>query len=399
MAENQTPRFRFEGFTDDWQKRKFKNVFSVIDGDRGKEYPHDSDFFDEGSNLFLDTGNVKKNGFNFDQEKFISDAKNARLRSGKLQDHDFVLTSRGTLGHVAYYSSKQFNQYKSVRINSAMLILRPIHLSLFSNEYLNAQLHSQVIATFMKRNHVGSAQPHISKRELENLTLTIPLSFDEQIAIGSLVKNIQSFITVNQRKVDLLKIAKKSLLQNIFDQTWRFAGYTDAWQKRRLGDALNYEQPTKYLVKNTDYNKSFKTPVLTAGKTFILGYTNEVNGIRKASKDNPVIIFDDFTTGSHFVTFSFKVKSSAIKILNKTISTDSIYFLYFVLQNIKFIPTSHERHWISIFSEFDVDLPQNSEQRDIGRLFQKLDKLITVNQRKVDLLKKVKKTLLQNMFV
>ncbi|MYV17552.1 restriction endonuclease subunit S [Lactobacillus rossiae] len=152
------------------------------------------------------------------------------------------------------------------------------------------------------------------------------------------------------------------------------------WQKRRLGDALNYEQPTKYLVKNTDYNKSFKTPVLTAGKTFILGYTNEVNGIRKASKDNPVIIFDDFTTGSHFVTFSFKVKSSAIKILNKTISTDSIYFLYFVLQNIKFIPTSHERHWISIFSEFDVDLPQNSEQRDIGRLFQKLDKLITVNQ-------------------
>ena len=79
----------------------------------------------------------------------------------------------------------------------------------------------------------------------------------------------------------------------------------------KLGEVLNYEQPQKYIVKDTKYDKSYKTPVLTAGQSFILGYTNEEDGIYKASQDNPVIIFDDFTTSFHWVDFDFKVKSSA----------------------------------------------------------------------------------------
>ena len=86
----------------------------------------------------------------------------------------------------------------------------------------------------------------------------------------------------------------------------------NGWKEVKLGDVLDYEQPTKYIVKSTKYDDKFKTPVLTAGKSFLKGYTNETEGIRE---DLPVIIFDDFTTASQFVTFPFKVKSSAMKIL------------------------------------------------------------------------------------
>ncbi len=84
---------------------------------------------------------------------------------------------------------------------------------------------------------------------------------------------------------------------------------------KELGEVLDYEQPTKYIVKSTDYEDGHKTPVLTAGQSFILGYTKETDGIYKASKENPTIIFDDFTTSFHWVDFEFKVKSSAMKML------------------------------------------------------------------------------------
>lgn len=89
----------------------------------------------------------------------------------------------------------------------------------------------------------------------------------------------------------------------------------DGVEFKKLGALLDYEQPTKYIVKSTDYNDSYPTPVLTAGQTFILGHTNETKGIYVATKDNPTIIFDDFTTSFHWVDFNFKIKSSAMKML------------------------------------------------------------------------------------
>ena len=92
-----------------------------------------------------------------------------------------------------------------------------------------------------------------------------------------------------------------------------------------IGDVVEYEQPTKYIVKSTDYNDDFEIPVLTAGQTFILGYTNEKDGIYKASKENPVIIFDDFTGAFKWVDFEFKVKSSAMKILTVQTNKTTIF--------------------------------------------------------------------------
>ena len=96
------PKIRFSSFTDDWEQRKLGDIFTILDGDRGKNYPGEKDFFNQGETLFLDTGNVKKNGFDFTKKKYITKEKDKALRSGKLELFDFVLTSRGTLGNVAY---------------------------------------------------------------------------------------------------------------------------------------------------------------------------------------------------------------------------------------------------------------------------------------------------------
>ena len=179
----------------------------------------------------------------------------------------------------------------------------------------------------------------------------------------------------------------------------RFAGFTDPWEQRKLGELFDYEQPQPYIVRGTEYDDSFPTPVLTAGQSFVLGYTNEKQGIKMASPEHPVIIFDDFTTSSHFVDFPFKVKSSAMKLLTLRDKNEDIHFAYQVLQNIAYTPVSHERHWISKFATFATLMPEcKSEMQAIGHFMSNLDGLITLHQRKYDKLVIFKKSMLEKMF-
>lgn len=153
------------------------------------------------------------------------------------------------------------------------------------------------------------------------------------------------------------------------------------WQTIKFEDVLNYEQPTKYLVSSTDYKDEFSTPVLTAGKTFILGNTNEKNGIFPKEK-LPVIIFDDFTTATKFVEFPFKAKSSAMKILHAKKGIADVKFLFYLMQTIIFSHDQHKRYWISEFSKIEILLPPLKEQIKIVK---KVDKLLA----KVDEAKKI----------
>ena len=155
-----------------------------------------------------------------------------------------------------------------------------------------------------------------------------------------------------------------------------------AWEQRKLGEVLLYEQPSPYIVSSDNYDDKYNVPVLTAGKSFLLGFTNETEGIKEATKSDPVIIFDDFTTGSHYVDFPFKVKSSALKILSKRSERIDTKFIYEVLSGINYIPQSYERHWISQFSKFNVMIPSFQEQYRISCLFKQLDSLIALHQRK-----------------
>ena len=145
------------------------------------------------------------------------------------------------------------------------------------------------------------------------------------------------------------------------------------WVVTNFETLLSYEQPTNYIVKDTNYNSEYETPVLTAGKSFILGYTNEKENI---FSELPVIIFDDFTTESKFVDFPFKVKSSAMKILH--INTDLVLpkFAFYLMQTTQIDHDNHQRYWISTYSQEEIALPQLKEQERILSVLEQYFKLL-----------------------
>ena len=213
----------------------------------------------------------------------------------------------------------------------------------------------------------GKSVVHVHNADIAMTELAYP-GIDEQRAISSFVLSLDSLITLHQRKLDHAKELKKGLLQKMFPKEGasvpelRFPGFTDPWEQRRLGELLTYEQPQPYIVESTEYSGNPGTPVLTAGQRFILGYTDEEYGIKIASEDSPIVIFDDFTTSSHFVEFPFKVKSSAMKLLSPRDKEDDFRFIFHTLGKINYTPQGHERHWISKFSKFSVPVPGKIEQ-------------------------------------
>lgn len=154
-----------------------------------------------------------------------------------------------------------------------------------------------------------------------------------------------------------------------------------------LNELLPYEQPQAYIVKSTAYSDSYKIPVLTAGKSFILGYTNETEGI---FDDLPVIIFDDFTTATQYVNFKFKVKSSAMKILH--INTDLVLpkYIFYKLQTINIDHSTHKRYWIQQFSKIKVKVPSIPEQQ---RIVSRIEELFSSLDNAVETLQKTKEQL------
>ena len=150
---------------------------------------------------------------------------------------------------------------------------------------------------------------------------------------------------------------------------------------KKLGDFLHYIQPTKYIVNSTNYSNDFNTPVLTAGKSFILGYTNEDSNIYIASKQKPIIIFDDFTSSFKWVDFPFKIKSSAAKIIIPRNIDVNIRFFYYLMSNLKYTPSSHSRQWIAKYSKIIVPVPSIKEQERILKILDKFE-LLTQNLEK-----------------
>lgn len=143
-----------------------------------------------------------------------------------------------------------------------------------------------------------------------------------------------------------------------------------------IGNLIDYEQPTKYLVSSKTYDDSFLTPVLTAGQTFLLGYTNEEDGKYPASPQSPVIIFDDFTTSYKWVDFEFKVKSSAMKMLTvKQGAPISLRYFWYALSTIHIDTSEHARYWISKFSTTEIPLPPVKIQAEIVRILDQFTEL------------------------
>ena len=146
----------------------------------------------------------------------------------------------------------------------------------------------------------------------------------------------------------------------------------DGVEYKKVGDVTFYEQPTKYIVKSTNYSDDFNIPVLTAGQSFILGYTNETDGIFEATKQEPVIIFDDFTGAFKWVDFPFKVKSSAMKLITSNEDVVLSRYLYHIMGVIGLTSTEHKRLWLSQYSEIKIPVPPLPVQEEIVKILDKM---------------------------
>lgn len=171
------------------------------------------------------------------------------------------------------------------------------------------------------------------------------------------------------------------------------------WQYYSFGDLLSYEQPGPYIVESTDYDDSYATPVLTAGKSFIIGYTNEKHGIYSSL---PVIIFDDFTTSSQYVNFEFKVKSSAMKILTPNQNLILPKFAYYLMQITHVEHSTHKRYWIQHYAKVKVKIPPLPEQQRIvtriEALFSDLDNGVATLRTTKRLLELYRQSVLKEAF-
>lgn len=259
----------------------------------------------------------------------------------------------------------------------------------FSSSHTRYALSSTATGT-------SGSMKNITKPDVLNIKIDIP-PLPEQQKIAKILSTWDKAISTTERLIENSTQQKRALMQQLLTGKKRLLDdegkrFDKKWERIELGKLLDYKQPTPYLVKSTDYSDEYPTPVLTAGKTFILGYTDEEFGI--FSEDLPTIIFDDFTTASKFVDFPFKAKSSAMKMLVAKDSV-SIKYIFEVMQALSYAIGGHQRHWISIFANIVIGLPCLEEQQKITAVSNNADKEIELLEQQLADLQQEKKALMQ----
>ncbi|EIP3247903.1 TPA: restriction endonuclease subunit S [Escherichia coli] len=244
----------------------------------------------------------------------------------------------------------------------------------------------------------GAIRANIGQKDLARVCILVP-PLAEQKKIAQILSTWDKAISVTEKLLANSQQQKKALMQQLLTGKKRLLDerggrYGGEWHRAELGAVLDYMQPTPYLVDSTDYNDSYSIPVLTAGKSFILGYTNEEHGIYHAPL--PAIIFDDFTTDSKFVDFEFKAKSSAMKILTAKKGVSAKY-IFEAMQMLKFKIGGHQRHWISIYSNLVIPIPDAKEQQKIAAVLSAADAEISTLEKKLACLRDEKKALMQQL--
>ena len=300
----------------------------------------------------------------------------------------------GSLGRCAVVPS----DFLKGNVSQHVCILRPIEIL---PQYIHCFILSAHFSRFMKVT--GSGREGLPKYSLEKMLIPIP-PIKEQKRITNRIEEwmnkviaIENGVLSLQEKLERIKslilemaITGKLVPQNPDDEpasillqkvnpnasvsadTSHYGQLPNGWCCCRLEDIVEYEQPQRYIVESTEYSDTYSTPVLTAGKSFIIGYTNETNGI---FSNLPVIIFDDFTTDSKYVDFPFKVKSSAMKILHVKNGVN-IKYVYFFMSVTRLVGKTHKRYWISEYSKLNIPLPPYNEQCRIVEAIENINRRI-----------------------
>ena len=354
------PRIRFKGFTEDWEQRELSSL---------------TEYIGTGKSRFV----IKE----FGEYAILGSTNVIGYDDAYDYDGNFILTARvgANAGQLYQYSGK-------VKITDNTVFL----MSDRSQFIYYALTHFD-----LSRLSFGTGQPLVKSSELQKLKLCVPVSKSEQEKIGEIFNNIDNIITLHQRKLEKLKLAKKALLQKLFPKNGsqfpeiRFKGFTDAWEQRKLSDVLRVNSGKDY--KHLDQGN---IPVYGTGG-YMLSVNESLSNIdaigigRKGTIDKPQYLKAPFWT----VDTLFYLTA---------LGKYSILFLYYLMQLIPW-KKFDESTGVPSLSKTTIDsisayVPSNSEEEEsISVLFNQLDKSITLHQRKLDKLQEVKKGLLQKMFV
>ena len=358
--------------------------------------------------VFAQKCNLKEGGISLEQARFLDPSTICKWSEEyKLKTGDVLVnsTGTGTVGRTRLFHESYLKHYPFVVPDSHVSVIRTA--SEIKSEFVFAYISSKLIQEYLEDNLAGSTnQKELYIGVLSDLSFPLPPLAEQQRIVTEIEKWFSLIDQIEQGKDDLHSIVKQTkskildlaihgelvpqdpndepaieLLKRINPSftpcdNGHYPQLPDGWCKCRLEDIVEYEQPQAYIVNSTDYDDRYLTPVLTAGKSFIIGYTNETEGIYQ---NTPCIIFDDFTTDSKLVDFPFKVKSSAMKILRVADSIEIEYVAMFM--NItRLIGDTHKRYWISEYSKLCIPIPPKEEQKRIANavnvMFKKLDTIM-----------------------
>ncbi|WP_330630645.1 restriction endonuclease subunit S [Halocatena halophila] len=196
---------------EDWELGSVSESFRIIDGDRGENYPSQSDFQDDGYCLFLSANNVTDRGLRFGETEFISKKKDKELRNGRLSRGDIVMTTRGTVGNFGYYDEAV--DYEHIRINSGMVILRPKG-EVTCPEFYYHLFRSRIFQKQISAASYGTAQPQTSVTDIKKMRVA-ELSDEEKRKISEVIRNINSIIEQSEQYKDYLVSIKQALMQDL----------------------------------------------------------------------------------------------------------------------------------------------------------------------------------------
>lgn len=412
-----TPEIRFRGFREPWEQRKLGDTNTFFtDGNYGEAYPKASDMTDSSNGIpFLTGGNLKDGKLDITNASYITPEKHAKLTSGHLLEDDIVIAVRGSLGALGYVKSGN----SGWNINSQLAILRT-DKSVLSGKYLIQYLLSGIGQKELLIRQTGSALKQLPIGSVKDVPIPIT-SVEEQTKIGEFLANIDSLITLHQRKYDEIKEVKKYMLQKMFPKNGekvpeiRFSGFTASWEQRKLGDiADRVTEKNASLEVSETFTNSAEFGIISQRDFFDHDITNKENIgnyfiVRpedfvynpRISVTAPVGPINRNKLGRNGVM-------SPLYTVFRPHDVSNTYLEYFFKTSrwyafMQFNGDSGARSdrfsiGTDLFYEMPIPAPSFNEQEKIGSFFANLSDLITLHQHKCDELKKVKKFMLQNMF-
>lgn len=259
----------------------------------------------------------------------------------------------------------------------------------YCSHVLAGPIGSMQVSNYLK----GAAQPGLNCGDIEKFLIPLP-PLVEQRSIAKALSDGDALLAALDRLIAKKRDLRQAARQQLLTGRTRLPGFSTEWTPARFSELVRYERPDRYLVKSSDYAERGVTAVLTANKSFILGYTDEADGICDIL---PVIIFDDFTTDSKYVDFPFKVKSSAIKILRPRHSGVNLRFVAERMRLVRFSATEHKRYYISEYQHLELPTPDPEEQDAIAVVLSDMDAELTTLQARRDKVRDLKQAMMQEL--